>query len=407
MYLYYNSFKKNIMLFFLSRKGFWVKQTNIKNTTLLSLIRHYLLVSLTIFIVMINFKKKIDSLLGSLIIFNDYSYLNLIIGSLYTLLSIGVVYENYYFIQKNSIVTFSVFFKISPPKIRRINFLKNLIITLPILVFLCFYSAYFTVIYFFMIQYFSYHYLINKNKFNKKNWAVRQIQSRYEHTSIFWVLYYIISIISMTFFIKQILTPIFSIVILIVFYNYDQNIVQTTNLYTIFFSGLFLSTIFFGSKLPIFTFFSLNQDFEYISTLKFKTSGFFWKCAFYLSLVQLVITLSFFFFIAFFFLNLSLLTIFALSVSLIIGYFLMSLIQIIQSFYYREKKLTSPYELEVSRLPFKKRVVHYLYNIILIIILIRLDYADDSKQIYIFFSCIVTIIIIILICVKNINQKQE
>ena len=150
---------------------------------------------------------------------------------------------------------------------------------------------------------------------------------------------------------KYLLTPIFSILILVLIEKYDKDIMLFQNYYSAFFSGLIFSSIFFSSKLPSSVFFSLNLDIPYLKILDINIKKLIWKYVNYISLFQIFLTVIIFKIISDYFFSLDGKIIYILLFSLIVGFLFMSLIQLKQSFYYKSISLSSPHELEAYKLP--------------------------------------------------------
>lgn len=126
---------KELLLVFLSRQGFWSDDKNISNKNLFLLTCQYIVLSILIFLMMILLKENITNLLSNLFFSDIVSYFNILFYSLYIIIFVGIIYENFYFIKCNSISTFNIFFRFTLKKIWLLNYLKNLIVILPALIF--------------------------------------------------------------------------------------------------------------------------------------------------------------------------------------------------------------------------------------------------------------------------------
>ena len=112
---------KELLLVFLSRQGFWSDDKNISNKNLFLLTYQYIVLSILIFLMMILLKENITNLLSNLFFSDIVSYFNILFYSLYIIIFVGIIYENFYFIKCNSISTFNIFFRFTLKKIWLLN----------------------------------------------------------------------------------------------------------------------------------------------------------------------------------------------------------------------------------------------------------------------------------------------
>ena len=397
---------KELLLVFLSRQGFWSDDKNISNKNLFLLTCQYIVLSILIFLMMILLKENITNLLSNLFFSDIVSYFNILFYSLYIIIFVGIIYENFYFIKCNSISTFNIFFRFTLKKIWLLNYLKNLIVILPALIFLSFYNIMCPIVLVTITHILSY-YFINKYYHIKINGFSFFLSNNNKLNKLYVSIKYLTAVMRYKDTLKYLLTPIFSILILVLIEKYDKDIMLFQNYYSAFFSGLIFSSIFFSSKLPSSVFFSLNLDIPYLKILDINIKKLIWKYVNYISLFQIFLTVIIFKIISDYFFSLDGKIIYILLFSLIVGFLFMSLIQLKQSFYYKSISLSSPHELEAYKLPIKEKLFNYFYNIFIILFFMILNRIDSPYKNILFCIFIFLLLCIFLYLVKYINRELE
>ncbi|MCB5954601.1 hypothetical protein [Enterococcus sp. CWB-B31] len=363
---------RNMYLVFLARQGYWSKEDEVSSKSLFYLTYQYLVISAVIFCVMLPFNGKIKELLESMTYKGMVSYYTLIVYGLYVILFLGIIYENYFIIQSNTINSLYIFFRVSIKQLRFIVFLKNLAIVLPAVLFLVFYQGIRVVVFFCIVHFLSLFFIPKLLSVRKRTKSKNTVS--YRLPSIIVNSSYVYSILGPAFFLKNTFAPVFSLGIFVLLSFSSQNLIEIDNYLQAFIIGILGGSIFFQSKHHSFGFICLNHDFPFFKSLGMSVPNYANLIIRYLNLFQLAVVTMVLWLLNLVYFKWTDVNFLFVIVGLCLSFNLLNFGQLLLVEKIRELGFRKANELEAYKIPLKLRIPKYLINVYISIIVIVGNY---------------------------------
>lgn len=302
----------------------------------------------------------------------------------------GLAYENFYVVKSNTPMTLKLFFNVTNTGFQLVLLIKNIILTLPIIVVSLYYSSLLTI----WILLFT-HIISQKISFFF-------IENRSIDVSSFLQFHYLLSIVDLVTILKSISISVLSMFIFYIFANYYPSILglKFSTFDEILFSGTVLGTVFYANKgLPYF-FLSLINDIPYLRSLGLDIYRFLNKqillILFFSYIVTILPLLGILIVLQF-----TLLDILVFSLGVLLGYLVIQGIQMRDSLLFQHIHFKNVQELEMYSFSLKQHLCILSSRFYLLVFFLSYRFFEKYSNLLVDFIFIILLIFVFVLNHKN------
>lgn len=379
-----------LYLLFVARQGYWDSIDKIRLRTFWKYVFPYLTVSMVLLIVFPLIQEDLFVFLRSQKIMNTFKYETIFFIILNIIIPMGLAYENFYVVKSNTPMTLKLFFNVTNTGFQLVLLIKNIILTLPIIVVSLYYSSLLTI----WILLFT-HIISQKISFFF-------IENRSIDVSSFLQFHYLLSIVDLVTILKSISISVLSMFIFYIFANYYPSILglKFSTFDEILFSGTVLGTVFYANKgLPYF-FLSLINDIPYLRSLGLDIYRFLNKqillILFFSYIVTILPLLGILIVLQF-----TLLDILVFSLGVLLGYLVIQGIQMRDSLLFQHIHFKNVQELEMYSFSLKQHLCILSSRFYLLVFFLSYRFFEKYSNLLVDFIFIILLIFVFVLNHKN------